>query len=255
MNTNHFNELIGNSIQIADLKNQITRLSQSDEPVLIEGESGTGKTLIANLLHENSERRKYPFIQINSAAIADGLAEGELMGSVPGGFTDARNRPGCFEQANGGTLFLDEVSELSTNVQAKILVLCESNILRRIGSSDSVKYDVRLICATNANISECLKQKLFRSDLYYRISVLKLRVPPLREHIEDIPVLVEHFLKSKARYNNYYFVPEAVDKMLSYSWPGNIRELKNCVYRSAVDSQGYAIHSENIIFDDSWYDK
>lgn len=249
MRKDFFNALLGNSEKIVELRELIARMSQTDEPVLIEGESGTGKTLIASLLHKNSERENHPFVSVNSAAIAESLAEGELLGSVPGGFTDARNRPGYFEQANGGTLFLDEICELSTVIQAKLLMLCENNVLCRIGSSTPVKYDVRLICATNADISEYLQQKLFRSDLYYRISVLKLRVPPLREHAEDIPMLIEHFLKIKPMYNKYYFTPDAVDKMLAYDWPGNVRELRNCVYRAAVFSSGEAIHSEDIVFD------
>lgn len=249
MTTNGFDTLLGNSRQITGLKKELARISQSDEPILIEGESGTGKTMIASLLHENSRRRGNPFFSVNSAAIAENLAEGELMGSVPGGFTDARNRPGYFELANGGTLFLDEVSELSTVVQAKLLTLCEGNILYRVGSINPIKYDVRLMCATNAKMSDCLRKKLFRTDLYYRISVLRIKVPPLREHIEDIPILIEHFLKSNPEYKNYYFAPDAIEKMLAHNWPGNVRELKNCVYRAVSLCNGELVQPEDIIFD------
>ena len=244
-----FDALLGTSEAVVDLKKQLVCISQTDEPILIEGESGTGKTFIARLLHENSKRAKYPFISVNSAAIPDTIAESELMGSVNGAYTGAGNRPGYFEQADGGTLFLDEICEMSKVVQAKLLKLCESDVLYRVGSVKPVKYDVRLICATNANISENVQQKLFRQDLYYRISVLKLKIPPLRERPEDIPLLIEHFLKVKPDYNKYYFSPGAVEKMLLHDWPGNIRELKNCVYRAVSQCEKDLVCPEHISFD------
>ena len=244
-----FDALLGTSETVVDLKKQLACISQTDEPILIEGESGTGKTFIARLLHENSKRAKYPFISVNSAAIPDTIAESELMGSVNGAYTGAGNRPGYFEQADGGTLFLDEICEMSKVVQAKLLKLCESDVLYRVGSVKPVKYDVRLICATNANISENVQQKLFRQDLYYRISVLKLKIPPLRERPEDIPLLIEHFLKVKTDYNKYYFSPGAVEKMLLHDWPGNIRELKNCVYRAVAQCEKDLVCPEHISFD------
>ncbi|MBO4727598.1 MAG: sigma-54-dependent Fis family transcriptional regulator [Spirochaetaceae bacterium] len=247
--TADFDALLGTSEAVVALKKKLACISQTDEPILIEGESGTGKTFIARLLHENSKRAKFPFISVNSAAIPDTIAESELMGSVNGAYTGAGNRPGYFEQADGGTLFLDEICEMSKVVQAKLLKLCESDILYRIGSVKPVKYDVRLICATNANISENVQQKLFRQDLYYRISVLKLKIPPLRERPEDIPLLIEHFLKAKPDYNKYYFSPDAVEKMLLHSWPGNIRELKNCVYRAVSLCDGDLVLPEHILFD------
>ena len=245
----NFDALLGTSEPVIALKKKLACISQTDEPILIEGESGTGKTFIARLLHENSKRAKFPFISVNSAAIPDTIAESELMGSVNGAYTGAGNRPGYFEQADGGTLFLDEICEMSKVVQAKLLKLCESDVLYRIGSVKPVKYDVRLICATNANISENIQQKLFRQDLYYRISVLKLKIPPLRERPEDIPLLIEHFLKVKPDYNKYYFSPDAVEKMLSYEWPGNIRELKNCVYRAVSLCERDLVCPEHISFD------
>ena len=247
--TADFDALLGTSEAVVALKKKLACISQTDEPILIEGESGTGKTFIARLLHENSKRAKFPFISVNSAAIPDTIAESELMGSVNGAYTGAGNRPGYFEQADGGTLFLDEICEMSKVVQAKLLKLCESDILYRIGSVKPVKYDVRLICATNANISENVQQKLFRQDLYYRISVLKLKIPPLRERPEDIPLLIEHFLKAKPDYNKYYFSPDAVEKMLLHGWPGNIRELKNCVYRAVSLCDGDLVLPEHILFD------
>ena len=244
-----FDALLGTSEAVVDLKKQLVCISQTDEPILIEGESGTGKTFIARLLHENSKRAKYPFISVNSAAIPDTIADSERMVSVNGAYTGAGNRPGYFEQADGGTLFLDEICEMSKVVQAKLLKLCESDVLYRVGSVKPVKYDVRLICATNANISENVQQKLFRQDLYYRISVLKLKIPPLRERPEDIPLLIEHFLKVKPDYNKYYFSPDAVEKMLLHDWPGNIRELKNCVYRAVAQCEKDLVCPEHISFD------
>ena len=248
-NPGNFDALLGNSKPIRELKQKLICISHTDEPILIEGESGTGKTFIARLLHENSKRAMNPFISVNSAAIPDTIAESELMGSVNGAFTGAGNRPGYFEQANGGTLFLDEICEMSTVVQAKLLKLCEGDILYRVGSVKPIKYDVRLICATNADISENIRNKLFRHDLYYRLSVLKFRIPPLRERAEDIPMLIEHFLETKPNYSKYYFSPEAVDKMVSYDWPGNVRELKNYVYRAVSLCEGDVVRPEHILFD------
>lgn len=243
-----FDSIIGTSKAISELKQKLIGISHADETVLLEGESGTGKTFIARLMHENSLRANQPFIAVNSAAIPETLAESELMGSVHGGYTDAGNRAGYFEQADKGTLFLDEISELSLFVQSKLLKLCEDSTLYRIGSNKQVNYNVRLLCATNADLKTLVNEKRFRQDLYYRISVLKLEIPPLRERIEDIPLLAEHFLKGKAETRERYFSPDAVDLLLSHKWPGNIRELKNCIYRAVSLSSKDIITSDFITF-------
>ncbi|NLK46128.1 MAG: sigma-54-dependent Fis family transcriptional regulator [Treponema sp.] len=243
-----FSNLIGISETIKEMKKKLVCISNSDETVLLEGESGTGKTFIAHMLHENSPRSNFPFVAINAAAIPETIAESELMGSVHGAYTDAGNRPGYFEQANKGTLFLDEICDLSLVVQAKLLKLSESTTLYRMGSTKPVNYDVRLFCATNANIKENIQRKYFRQDLFYRISVLRLKIPSLRERLEDIPLLAEHFLKEKSKFNNYYLSPDALDKLVSHKWPGNIRELKNCIYRAASLCESEIIRPEFITF-------
>lgn len=225
-------EMVGSSAAMQSLKSQIERIAERDTTVLITGESGTGKELVAKMIHENSPRKKKPFIAINCAAIPESLIESELFGHEKGAFTHAvERRIGYCELANGGTLFLDEIGELSLNVQVKLLRFLQEQEFFRIGRSKPVKVDVRIICATNKSLEEQVREKKFREDLYYRVNVVHLTVPALRDRFEDIPELVLHFTNKLAKQYNktLAMTPSAMERFVQYSWPGNVRELENTV--------------------------
>ncbi len=230
-----FGNIIGKSKGMREIYKMIRQIANSKSTVLIMGESGTGKELISRAIHYNSHRKNYPFITINCAAIPETLIESELFGHEKGAFTDAiRTKKGLFEEADGGTLFLDEIGELSLTTQAKILRFLEEKEFNRVGGSKMIKVDVRLITATNKDLPQLVKKGGFREDLYYRINVVPIILPPLRERKEDIPLLVDHFIKKFNEENNKNVKgvrPESLELMMNYEWPGNVRELENLMER------------------------
>jgi transcriptional regulator with GAF, ATPase, and Fis domain len=218
---------VGTSPAVAGLRGMVRRLAGTSVSVLITGESGVGKELVARHLHFFSPRRKRPFVAINCAALSAGILESELFGHARGAFTGAvRSHTGLFQQADGGTLFLDEIGEIAPFIQAKLLRVLQEHEVRRMGESFAQHVDVRIICATNANIAEKVRNGSFREDLFYRINVVQIRVPPLRERKADIPELIEHFCRRRD-----HSPPRISDRALSllfrYDWPGNVRELEN----------------------------
>jgi two-component system response regulator HydG len=244
--------LIGQSPAMVRLLETIAQVAPTDATVLIAGESGAGKEMIANAIHYNSPRKDAPFIKINCAALTDTLLESELFGHEKGSFTGAeRRREGKFVQADGGSLFLDEVSEMSRAMQVKLLRVLQERELTRVGGADVMKVDVRLIAASNKDLKEEIQKGDFREDLFYRLNVVSLNVPPLRERKEDIPVLAQHFLESFAAKNNKAitgFTPKAMEKFLSYRWPGNIRELMNAVERAVVLTRSGVLDTGDLAF-------
>jgi DNA-binding NtrC family response regulator len=225
--------MVGKSSLMEKLFQRVRQVAERDTTVLITGESGTGKELVARLVHSQSNRKDKPFIPINCSAIPESLIESELFGHEKGAFTHAvERRLGHFELANGGTLFLDEIGELSLQVQVKLLRFLQEQEFYRVGSSKPTRVDVRIIAATNRNLEEAIKQKTFREDLYYRINVIGLNLPPLRERYEDVPSLVEHFLqKLSQQYGDktVKFSEGAMSRLKEYAWPGNVRELENVI--------------------------
>ncbi len=228
-------EIAWASQAMEQLMAQVERVAASETRVCILGETGTGKELVARTLHEKSPRRAGPFVTLNCAAVPAELIESELFGHEKGAFTGAAGRHvGKFEQADGGTLFLDEIGDMPLGMQAKLLRVLEEGEIERVGGDRPVKVDVRVIVATHRNLDELVRQNAFRQDLYHRIYVFPLALPPLRERLDDIAVLVEHFARQVAQQNGWKektFAPEALDQLKRYSWPGNVRELRNVVER------------------------
>ena len=243
--------LIFSSKVMHDRLELVKRVAPSDASVLILGESGVGKELIAEQLHLLSKRSEKPFIRVNCAALPESLLESELFGHVKGAFTDAiENRAGRFEAANGGTIFLDEIAELPLRLQSKLLRVIQQKTFERIGSNETIKVDVRIIAATNRDIEKLVQNQEFRSDLYYRLNVLPIQIPPLRERLDDVLTLAEYFLKKYTRETNrgiMHFSESAMQCMLSYSWPGNIRELENAVERAVLIAKGQIITADDLM--------
>jgi two-component system response regulator PilR (NtrC family) len=227
--------ILGKSQSVEALKKMITRVASSKTNILIIGESGTGKELVARALHELSPVAGGPFIAVNCGAIPETLIESELFGHKKGSFTGAHvDKPGLFEAADGGTLFLDEIGELPLSMQVKLLRALQDRAIRRVGANDTIKIDVRIVAATNRNLEEAAKKGTFREDLYYRLNVIMLETPPLRERVGDMELLTEVFLKKfneKQKRSITGFTPAAMEVMLSHRWPGNIRELENVMER------------------------
>jgi two-component system NtrC family response regulator len=218
------------------------RVAASDASVLITGESGTGKELLAKGIHYNSPRAAGPFVAVNCAAIPEHLIESELFGHVRGAFTGAvKDKEGKFELATSGTLFLDEIGDLRVDLQAKILRALQERQVDRVGGKHPVSVDARIIAATNKDIERAVKEGSFREDLYYRLSVITLHMPPLRERRDDIPMLVQHFLKKFNRGSDVRIDPEALAMLTAYGWPGNVRELENSIERASVLKRGDTI--------------
>jgi two-component system response regulator HydG len=238
-----FEGVIGNSPLMHQVIQRLRQIAPTSATVLITGESGTGKELVAKALHQNSPRKNKPFVPLNCAALSENILESELFGHIKGAFTGAdRERKGWFEHANGGTLFMDEVGEIPISTQVKLLRVLESGEIVRVGANDPIKVNVRLISATNRDLAESVADGRFRTDLYHRIKVIQVRLPPLRQRREDIPLLVEHFLKEFAA-NHGKALPTmvpAVRRILSaHEWPGNVRELRNTIESMVViDSDG-----------------
>ena len=237
--------MVGHSLQMQEVYKLIGRVANSPTTVLIAGESGTGKELVANAIHEFSDRRDAPLIKINCAAIPDNLLEAELFGYEKGAFTNAlMRRIGKFEQAHGGTLFLDEIAELSPQLQAKLLRALQERTIERLGSNTPIKLDVRFIAATARDLSALVPTGHFREDLYYRLNVVSIELPPLRQRKEDIPLLVQRFLGRSQE--AVAIRPDALDKIMAHDWPGNVRELENVIVRAIVLAPGEIITPDSI---------
>ena len=232
------NHIIGHSPAIKRMLATVSHVAPTEATVMLTGESGTGKELIAAALHNNSDRNQGPFIKINCAAITETLLESELFGHEKGAFTGAtRRKEGCFVQADGGSLFLDEIGEMPLTMQVKLLRVLQEREITRVGGETVIKVDVRLIVATNRDLPEMIQSGGFREDLYYRLNVVGIKIPSLRDHREDIPLLAQHFLKVFSDQNRKAikgFSPHGMDQLIRHPWPGNVRELMNAVERAVV---------------------
>jgi Nif-specific regulatory protein len=252
-----YHTFIAKSRLILEKIDIIDKVAKTDSSVLILGESGVGKELVAEQIHLKSPRRDKPFVRVNCAALPEGLLESELFGHVKGAFTDAiQNRRGRFELADGGTIFLDEIGDLPIKLQAKLLRVIQEKTFERVGSSESITVDVRILAATNKDIENLVEKGEFRSDLYYRLNVLPMYIPPLRQRKEDIPDLAQYFLKKFCRETNKKiagFSSPAMEVMLSYAWPGNVRELENAIERAVVIGREDYIQPQDLLIskDDS----
>ncbi len=250
-----YHTFVGSSRAIQEKLDLVSRVAQTDSSVLILGESGVGKELFAEQIHLQSKRADKPLIRVNCAALPEPLLESELFGHVKGAYTDASsNRRGRFELADGGTIFLDEIAELPLTIQAKMLRVIQQRTFEKLGSSDPITVDVRIIAATNRDIELAVEQGSFRNDLYYRLNVLPLHVPPLRQRQEDIPQLANFFLQKIRRETKKPvrgFTDEAMEALLSYTWPGNVRELENAVERAVVICSGDLISPSDLILQGS----
>jgi len=231
-----YNQLVGASTKMQEIYELIDRISHNSPAVLIQGESGTGKEVVARVIHQKSNRRNKPFIPVNCGAIVEGLLESELFGHVKGAFTGAiRDRIGLFQAAEGGTIFLDEIAEVSTALQVKLLRVLQEKRIRPVGDSKELEVDVRVITATNRDVEEAIRTGDLRKDLYYRLNVVSIKIPPLRERKEDISLLVKYFInRFNARSNKKVagVSSETMDNLLSYHWPGNVRQLENVIERA-----------------------
>jgi len=246
-----FGNLIGKSARIQQVFRLAQQVASTDVTVLLLGETGTGKELLARAIHFNSPRRSGPFVAVNCAAIAETLLESELFGHEKGAFTGAiRQKPGRFEMAEKGTLFLDEVGDIPITTQIKLLRVLQEREFERVGGSETIKCDIRLISATNHNLEQLMQEKKFREELYYRLNVVPLKVPALRDRPEDVPLLAEHFLQKYAQALNKpieKISEAAMSLLLQHKWPGNVRELENLVERAAVLCNGEVIDVEHLL--------
>jgi len=240
-----FPDIVGHSQSMQNVFALIERVCQADSPVLITGESGTGKELVARAIYTNSLRRDKPFVPINCAALPAHIQESELFGHAAGAFTDAiKSKKGLFEEADGGTAFLDEIGDASQATQAKLLRFMENGEVRKVGDNTPIYVDVRLIAATNRDLSKAVEEDKFRGDLYYRINVIKIHIPPLRDRKEDIPLLAHHFIQKYAGHKGNpirHISHEALSLLMEYDWPGNVRELQNAIQRAVALTQGETI--------------
>lgn len=243
---------IGKNPQIEDLMKTVERIAPTNAPVLILGENGTGKELIANAIHKNSLRKDAPFVMVNLGGISTSLFESEMFGHSKGAFTGAvSERKGRFEMADKGTIFLDEIGDLSQDCQVKLLRVLQQHTFERLGESRARKTDIRAICATNADLTRMVKEHTFREDLFYRINLITLRIPPLRERRDDIPLLVRHFIESAASSHNIpqpEISSEAMDYLVRLPYPGNVRQLKNMVERAVLMCVGNRIEKSDFEF-------
>jgi Nif-specific regulatory protein len=242
--------LIGNSRPMQQVYEQVAQVAPSATTVLIRGESGTGKELVAHAIHYNSPRSGRPFVKVSCGALPESLIESELFGYEPGAFTDARaQKKGRFELAHGGTLFLDEVGELSPPTQVKLLRVLQEREIERLGGVRSIKVNVRLVAATNQDLEAAVKAAVFREDLYYRLNVFAIYLPPLRERRPDVPLLADHFVEKYAAAHGKdvrRIATTAIDMLMSYHWPGNVRELENCIERAVLVCEGGVIHAHHL---------
>jgi len=249
-NTEIKKELLGVSKYMGKLRQRIAAAASKDDPVLIEGPSGSGKELIAQAIHKESKRKEKPFIAVNCAAIAENLIESELFGHEKGAFTGAVSaRKGRFELAQGGTLFLDEIGDLSAAMQIKLLRVLQEREFERVGGTDTIRADVRVITATNRNLEELMEKGTFRQDLYYRLNVFPIHIPPLRERRTDILLLADYFAERYSQRNGKNvrrISTPAIDMLMAYHWPGNVRELENCIERAVLLSDNGVVHGHHL---------
>jgi len=250
MSKYQYQQIVGKSEKIHIIKEMLNYIVDVDTTVLITGESGTGKTLLAKVIHFSGKRAKAPLVVINCSTLSENLLESELFGHVKGSFTGAiKDVRGRFEVASGGTIVLEEVGEMSPRIQLKLLRFLEEKIFERVGDSIPIKVDVRVIACTNSNLKEKVRKGEFREDLYYRLKVMEIKMPPLRERVGDIPLLVEHFIK---KYNDSYsknitgISEEVQEVFLRYPWPGNVRELANAIEHSFILCRGHIIDREHL---------
>ncbi|WP_250675534.1 sigma 54-interacting transcriptional regulator [Paraclostridium ghonii] len=263
INTNNdgpFKDIIGNSKSMGKVKKITRTIAKSNSTVLLRGDSGTGKELFANAIHNLSDRKDKRFVAINCAALPDSLLESELFGYEKGSFTGAMQsgKEGLFKEANGGTIFLDEIGELSMILQAKLLRVLQEGKIRKIGSSKEEEVDVRVIAATNKNLEKMIKEDEFREDLYYRLNVIPIKIPNLKERLEDIPILVQFFinkLNKKLKKDIKGFEKEFIDDLMRYDWPGNVRELQNLIERSMNLCNGEILTTQHIVIDSIYKDE
>ena len=242
--------IIGNSKAMMGVFGLIGQVSHSDATVLIRGETGTGKDLVAHAIHYNSARAAGPFLKVNCAALPESVIESELFGHERGAFTGAiATRKGRFELADGGSIFLDEIGDLTATTQVKLLRVLQERELERVGGTETIRCDVRVMAATNRNLEDLMEQEVFRSDLYYRLNVFPIHIPPLRERKSDVLLLTDYFVEKYARQNAKDIkrvTTAAIDMLMSYHWPGNVRELENCVERAALLSNDDVIHGHHL---------
>ncbi len=247
-----FRDIIGNSPAIKEVFTLIDKVAKTDANILILGENGTGKELIARAIHQKSMRKDSSFVSVDMGAITETLFESELFGHKKGAFTDAReDRPGRFELANGGTLFLDEIGNLSLSLQSKLLTALQSRQVTRVGSNNSMEVDIRLICATNMNLHQMVKDGKFRQDLLYRINTVEVTIPPLTERGDDIPMLANHFLNhysKKYRKDVLSISVDAMTKLKKYPWPGNVRELQHSIERALIMADSATLQGSDFLF-------
>jgi len=246
-----YHTLITKSPVIQEILDIIEKAAKTDLSVLLLGESGVGKELFAEQVHFRSKRKNSPFVRVNCAAIPEGLLESELFGHIKGAFTNAiSKRQGRFETADGGTIFLDEIGDLPLSLQAKLLRVIQEKKFEKVGSDDTITVDVRIVAATNKDLDRQVQNGLFREDLYYRLNVIPVNIPPLRRRQEDIKELAHFFLKSYMKKNRKHFdgfSEDALEAMLLYPWPGNVRELQNCIERACVTGKDRLIKLENLM--------
>jgi len=246
------NSIVGESLVMQRVREEIKRIAETDAAVLIEGESGTGKELVAHAIHYESRRKSRPFVIVDCSSVPTTIMESEFFGHEKGAFTDAREqRIGKFEEADSGSIFLDEIGELAIDAQAKLLRFLQEKEFTRVGGRNAIRVDVRVIAATNKNLEELLGAGTFRDDLYYRLNVLRLRIPPLREHKEDIPLYAKHFIekhKRTVRRVACEISAEAVQSLMSHEWGGNVRELENAIQRAMLSMTGDRIEAADLMF-------
>jgi len=246
-------DIVGNSKAMIKVLKEVENVAKSNSSVIITGESGTGKELIARAIHSNSARKFFPMVTVHCGALSEDLLESELFGHEKGAFTGAMfNRKGRFEMADGGTIFLDEIATISAKMQIELLRVLESKKIVRVGGNKEIKSDFRVICATNRNLKKLVEERIFREDLYYRLNVVNINIPPLRHRREDISLLVEHFIKkyciSMSR-NIISIDPAALKRIEEYDFPGNVRELENIIERAIVVGNGKEIHIKDLPFE------
>src|SRR5256885_4596175 len=247
-----FGNIIGESAALREVLAKVEQVAPTASTVLLRGETGTGKELVAHAIHINSPREEKPFVRVNCAALAPGILESELFGHEKGSFTGAMaRRPGRFELADGGTLFLDEIGDLPMEVQIKLLRTLQERELERVGGSETIKVDVRLISATNRNLEKMIEDGEFREDLYYRLNVFPINLPPLRDRLDDLGALVGHFIAKFARQmavSGEPAAPEALARLREYNWPGNVRELENIIERAMILAKGAPLAVQHLDF-------
>lgn len=245
-----FSQIVGNSQAMVEVLDRVKLVAPTKATVLIEGETGTGKELIAQSIHQNSDRSRKPFVAVHCAALAANLLESELFGHEKGSFTGANERRiGRFESSNGGTLFLDEIGEIDASTQVKLLRFLETRSFERLGSSKSIEVDIRLVCATNRNLSEMVQKGEFREDLYYRLNVIRIHLPSLIQRQQDIPLLLKHYMQVFSEENGFPSLElskEALKVLVEYPWPGNIRELRNFCENIIILKQGQRLIPEDL---------